>query len=249
MAAAPMNYQDLLEEIRREVRPHFGKGKVADYIPALARVPPDKFGMALVTVEDEEYVVGDGDEPFSIQSISKLFTLMLTMSMVGDEIWTRCGKEPSGTAFNSLVLLEHEAGVPRNPFVNAGALVVVDCMMGHAKDARRTLRDYIRVLAQNFAIEADPCVARSEKSTGFLNAALANFLKAHGRLDSNVERVLDTYYYQCALAMSCRDLARAALPLAHRGVSPLLQEAVLTERQAKRINAMTTERKDVWDPP
>jgi glutaminase len=233
-----LDYQELLHEIQREVQPHFGKGKVADYIPALARVPPGKFGLAIATVDGREYSVGDADEPFSIQSISKLFTLMLTMSMVGDEIWTRCGKEPSGTAFNSLVLLEHEAGVPRNPFVNAGALVVLDCMMSHVKDARRTLLDYVRVLAQNFAIDFDEGVARSEKRHGFRNAALANFLKSHGRIDNGIARLLDAYFHQCALAMSCRDLCRALLPLAHRGVSPLLQEAVLTERQTKRINSL-----------
>lgn len=233
-----MDYGELLQEIRREVRPHFGKGRVADYIPALKRVPPDRFGMCLALVGGETYQVGDAAEPFSIQSISKLFTLMLAMSRVGDEIWTRCGKEPSGSSFNSLVQLEYEAGVPRNPFINAGALVVTDCVMGQVRDAKRVIRDYARVLSQNFTVDFDPRVARSEKKTSFRNAALANLLKEHGRIDSPVERLLDVYCHQCALSMSCLDLARAFLPLANGGISPLLEEMILTERQTKRVNAL-----------
>ena len=224
--------------MQREVRPHFGKGTVATYIPALRRVSPDKFGMSVKLVTGEEYAVGDSAEPFSIQSISKLFTLMLAMSMVGDEIWTRVGKEPSGTPFNSLVQLEHEAGVPRNPFINAGALVILDCVMAHAKDAKATIRDYARVLSQNFSVDFDRGVARSERQSGFRNAALANLLKSHATISGNVSRLLDAYCHQCALAMSCADLSRALLPLSNRGVSPVLQETVLTPSQTKRINSL-----------
>jgi glutaminase len=163
---------------------------------------------------------------------------MLAISMVGDEIWTRCGKEPSGTKFNSLVQLEYEEGFPRNPFINAGALVVTDCVISRARDARRTIRDYARVLAQNFSVDFDARVARSERRTGYRNAALANLLASHGRLDNPVRAVLDAYFHQCSLRMSCSDLSGAFLHLANDGVSPLLQEAVLTARQTKRINAL-----------
>ncbi len=233
-----MNYQELLEEIQREVRPHFGKGRVADYIPALKNVPPHKFGMALALTGGEEYRVGDAAEPFSVQSISKLFSLMLAMRMMGDEVWTRVGKEPSGTPFNSLVQLEYESGVPRNPFINAGALVILDCVIARSRDAKTTIRDYARVLSQNFAADFDLRVARSERKSGFRNAALANLLKSHGTVDANVARLLDAYCHQCSLTMSCVDLCRAFLPLANRGVSPILQEAVLTPAQAKRINSL-----------
>lgn len=233
-----MYYQELLEEIGREVRPHFGKGAVADYIPALRAVPPDKFGMALLLASGEMHCTGDAAEPFSIQSISKLFSLMLAMRMMGDEIWTRVGKEPSGTPFNSLVQLEYEEGVPRNPFINAGALVVLDCVMGRARDPKATIRDYARVLSQNFDVDFDLRVARSERKTGNRNAALAYLLKSHGTISGNVARLLDAYCHQCALTMSCIDLCRAFLPLANHGVSPVLQETVLTPAQAKRINAL-----------
>jgi glutaminase len=233
-----MNYQEILEEIAREVRPVAKRGQVADYIPALRRVPPGKFGMSLRTIDGTEFKVGDADEPFSIQSISKLFTLMLAISMVGDEIWTRCGREPSGTKFNSLVQLEYEDGIPRNPFINAGALVVTDCVLSHTRDACKTIRDYAQVLAQNFVLDCDSRVAKSERRAGHRNAALANLLARHGRLDNPVRVVLDAYFHQCSLAMSCSDLSGAFLPLANDGVSPLLQEAVLTARQTKRVNAL-----------
>lgn len=233
-----MDYPSVLEHIHAAIQPELERGQVATYIPELAGVPPRQFGMAVVTLAGEVHAVGDACVPFSIQSISKLFTLMLAMRMMGDEVWTRVGKEPSGTPFNSLVQLEHENGVPRNPFINAGALVVLDCVMAHTRDPKRTIRDYARVLSQNFAVDFDLRIARSERKTGFRNAALANLLKSHGTIYGNVARLLDVYCHQCALAMSCLDLCRAFLPLASSGMSPVLQEAVLTPAQAKRINSL-----------
>jgi glutaminase len=230
---------EVLQEIGREVRPHLGKGRVAAYIPALRKVPADKFGMAVRTVDGAEHAVGDAAEPFSIQSVSKLFTLILAMNTVGDELWTRVGKEPSGTPFNSLVQLEYEDGRPRNPFLNAGALVVLDCVMQRA--GARTVQlivDYARVLSQNFAIAVDEDVASSERRVAHRNAAIAHLLCEHGRIASDPQALLDAYCRQCALAMSCQDLCRAFLPLANRGLSPVLGEGVLTERQARRINAL-----------
>jgi glutaminase len=233
-----MDLQAVLEEIRAEVRPHFGKGRMADYIPALARVSPDRFGMAVVTVDGRAARVGEAEAPFSIQSISKLFTLMLVMSRIGDEIWTRVGKEPSGAPFNSLALLERERGVPRNPFVNAGALVVADALLGFGPEPERVLRDYARLLAANPGIDFDLVVARSERRCAHTNAALLHLMKAHGRIRHEVEPLLDLYCHQCSLAMSCLDLARACLPLAAKGFSPVLGETVLTSGQARRLNAL-----------
>jgi glutaminase len=182
--------------------------------------------------------VGDAAVPFSIQSIAKVFTLMLVLSRIGDEVWTRVGKEPSGAPFNSLVLLEHERGVPRNPFINAGALVVADCLLSVSSEPKRLLRDYARLLAANPTLEVDPVVAASERGCAHVNAALAHLMKAHGTIASDVGRLLDLYCAQCALAMSCVDLARAFLPLAARGFAPSFGESVLTPSQAKRVNAL-----------
>ena len=233
-----LDFSVVLEEIYLQVRCHLGRGKVADYIPALAKVPATKFGMAVRTVDGEEFVIGDADEPFSIQSISKLFSLMLAISRMGDRVWTRVGKEPSGDPFNSMVLLEHEQGFPRNPFINAGALAVTDCLLSSSQDPKDLIRDYMRILSQNFSVDFDSVIAQSELGHADTNLALAHLMKSHGRIENSVDDLLDTYCHQCSLAMSCRDLARAALPLAALGYSPIMGESVLTARQSRRINAV-----------
>ena len=233
-----MNYQRILENIGQQVQREFGKGKVADYIPALARVPPKKFGITVATVEGDEFRFGDADEPFSIQSMSKVFALSLALKLEGAKLWTRVGREPSGNPFNSLVQLEKERGIPRNPFINAGALVTTDTVVSYDQNAGRTMLEYARHLSQNPALQYDEEVAMSEKEYGHLNFAMSYFLKSHGNFRCNVEEVLDVYFHQCALAMSCTDMARAFLHLANRGISPITGEKLIPARRAKRINAV-----------
>lgn len=225
---------DICERVRRETR----HGTVANYIPSLARVPRSKLGIALATVDGDIVTAGDADEPFSIQSVSKVFTLALALERHGSRLWRRVGLEPSGNPFNSLVQLEYENGLPRNPFINAGAIVVTDALTTVEADAKGVIRDTMRALSGNPAVDFDDEVAASEAAHGHRNAALAHFLKSHGNLNSDVETVLDTYFHQCALAMSCIDLAKAALPLANRGVHPLSGERVMPMRRSKRINAL-----------
>lgn len=233
-----MNYQKILEEIRAQVQKDFGKGKVASYIPALQRVSPGNFGMAVMTVDGEAFTVGDAEEPFSIQSISKVFTLSLALNALGPALWKHVGREPSGDPFNSLVQLEHERGVPRNPFINAGALVVTDCITAKGVAPKRQVIEFVRKRAGNAGLRYDGEVARSEKDHGHLNAAMAHFLKSHDNLDAEVERVLDVYFHQCALAMSCLDLAHAFLYLANEGRCPISGATVHQNRRVKRINAL-----------
>lgn len=233
-----MDFDKLMQELPAHVRDLFERGRIASYIPALARVPAHKFGMTLCRLDGSSHRVGDSEERFSIQSISKVFSLSLAMGLVGDALWRRVGREPSGNRFNSLVQLEYERGIPRNPFINAGALVVCDVLQSQLGDPKRALRDYLRLLSGSQDIDFDAEVARSETETGFINRALANFLKGHDNLHNDVDAVLDLYFHQCALALSCSELARATLHLANRGVAPHLQEAVLTAPQVKRINAL-----------
>lgn len=233
-----MDFDKTLQELPAHVSELFGKGRVASYIPALARVPADKFGMTLCRVDGPCHQVGDCDERFSIQSISKLFTLSLAMVLCGEELWRRVGREPSGTRFNSLIQLEIEKGVPRNPFINAGAIVVCDALLTHLPNAKEALRDYVRLLSGSFDIDFDEEVAASEAQTGFINHALANFLKGHDNLHNDVAEVLDLYFHQCSLAMSCTELARAGVHLANGGFSPYAKESFLTPQQVKRINAL-----------
>ncbi len=233
-----MNYQRVLDEIIEEVRPCLEEGAVADYIPMLAAVPKSKFGMAVQTTDGQSFRAGDADENFSVQSISKVYTLTLALKYEGDALWQRVGREPSGTPFNSLVQLEYENGIPRNPFINAGAIVIADIVRSRAPDCRQTLLDFVRARSDNPSIECDPDVARSERQHGYRNAALANFIKSFGNLENDVEDVLDFYFYQCSLSMSCLDLAKAVAYLANGGRCPWSGEQVLSASQAKRINAV-----------
>ena len=230
----------VLAAVQGDMQAHLGHGKVADYIPALARVDPKHFGMAAMTVDGQAAAVGDADIPFSIQSISKVFTLTMALERVGADLWSRVGREPSGSRFNSMVRLEQEHGIPRNPLINAGALVVSDVLLGqglpNATIGRIT--DFLREVSGDPSVSIDMEVAQSEADTGFRNASLANFLKAWGNLNGPVEDVLDVYFHQCALAMSCRQLARAGLFLANDGADPLTGARVATTVRTRRINAV-----------
>jgi glutaminase len=232
-----VNFESILAAIADEVRPSLGDGKVADYIPALARVPAGQFGIAVRTTDGREFCAGDASTPFSIQSISKVFTLSLAMQQLGDGLWDRIGREPSGDPFNSLVQLEHEQGKPRNPFINAGAIVVADRLVSQFADPKLAVRQFVSSLCEE-EVGFDEEVARSEAATGFRNIALANFIKSFGKLDNPVAAVLDLYFHQCALSLSCVQLARACAYLCHDGRNPLCDQPVLTDRQARRVNAL-----------
>lgn len=233
-----LDYRSILEEILNEVKPLCVAGKVADYIPRLAGVPREKLGMAVATLDGQVCGVGDANDAFSIQSLSKVYTLTLALRTSEALLWKRVGREPSGNAFNSLVQLELENGIPRNPFINAGAHVLADMALSTLTNPHAELLEFVRRRAGNPMLHDDAEVARSERDHGFRNAALANFMRSFDNLDNPVERVLDFYYYQCSLAMSCTDLARSFLYLANRGICPWTGEAVLTREQARRVNAL-----------
>ncbi|HSI56948.1 MAG TPA: glutaminase [Ideonella sp.] len=238
MTPPTLPLQTVLDDIADEIQPLLGsQGKVASYIPALARVSPRQFGIALRTCAGEEAAAGDCDLPFSIQSISKLFSLTLAMRLLGEALWERIGREPSGNPFNSLVQLENEQGKPRNPFINAGAIAVADRLVSHG-DAKGRILALLSGLCGE-AVGFDEEVAASEAETGFRNVALANFMKSFGKLDNDVAEVLDVYFHQCALRMSCRQLARAAGYLCRDGRHPFEPDsAVLSGRHTRRINAV-----------
>ena len=222
-----------------EARQEIGKGRVADYIPALERINPDQFGMAVCSVNGGEWVVGDSDVSFSIQSISKVFTLALALQSPGAAgVWDRVGREPSGTAFNSLVQLESERGMPRNPFINAGAIVITDVITTHFVSPVLQILGLVRRYADCEDIFIDEEVARSEEETGHRNAAIAHLLKSQGNLTAEVDDVLAAYYRQCSIAMTCRDVARAFLPLAAGGQHPMTGDTLMPALRAKRINSL-----------
>jgi glutaminase len=232
-----MNFQTILDDIHAELRPRLGQGgQVARYIPALARVSPHQFGIALRTCAGEVAQAGDSAVPFSIQSISKVFSLTLAIRAQGEALWQRIGREPSGSPFNSLVQLETERGIPRNPFINAGAIAVADRLVSLGDGKAELLALLARLCGE--AVHIDDEVARSEAETGFRNTALANFMKGFGTLDNDVATVLDVYFNQCAIAMSCEQMACAAGYLCRDGRHPLAGVPVLSEAQTRRVNAL-----------
>ena len=230
----------ILAEVLAAAEPHRGTGRVAGYIPALARVDPNKLGIAVATGDGAVHAAGDADEPFSIQSISKVFMLALALEKVGPTLWKKVGREPSGSAFNSIVQLEHEHGRPRNPLINPGAMVVTDTLIGEggANAAIEALLGLLRTQARDRGIAVDEEVAASESATGARNRALAWFMKNFGVLGNEVETVLGAYFRQCAVAMSCRQLARAGLFLAFDGRDPETGVSVIAWRRARRINSV-----------
>jgi glutaminase len=232
--------QDILHDIHSELSPRFGEGKVADYIPGLANVDPGQFAMSVTMPGGEIFTCGDCETPFSIQSISKVFSLTLALGMVGDALWKRVGREPSGSSFNSIVQLEHERGIPRNPFINAGAIVVADTILGghQPREAIGEIVQFVRFLANDETIVIDHEVAASEAATGHRNASLAEFMASFGTLVHPVPLVLGVYFHQCALSMNCRQLSKAGLYLASGGRNPLTGHAVVSRERARRINAL-----------
>lgn len=232
-----MDYQAVLEEVAEFARPLVGRGQVADYIPALAEVDTGQFGIAVADVDGRVYGVGDWERPFSVQSISKAFSLALVLAEGGDRIWERVGTEPSGNPFNSLVQLEYEHGIPRNPFINAGALVVTDRLQTLTGDASTTMLEFLRAESGNPDVSFDAAVARSESEHGDRNAALAHFMASYGNLDNPVPTVLEHYFWQCSVEMSCRDLALASGFLARHGLRAD-GTRLLPRREAKQVNAV-----------
>ena len=233
-----MDYQSILNNICHAVEPLSGVGEVAGYIPALATVCPDKFGMCINTVEGTVFTVGDAGERFSLQSISKVFALAMSLSLKGEELWSRVGKEPSGTAFNSLVQLEVENGIPRNPFMNAGALVLADILLASLENPEEKFLSFVRKLCGSQSVDYNRTVAQSERECAYLNAAIVNMLKYHKSIECDVERVLQFYLLTCSLEMNCEELARAFLAFANH-TKPFSYSGVsLTASQVKRMNAV-----------
>lgn len=238
MTAAPSRteLQDMLSRIDCDVRATADWGVPAQYIPQLAQIEPAQLGIAICDASGECFTAGDASVPFSIQSVSKVFALIAALGRIGDQLWYRVGREPSGTSFDSMVLLESEAGRPRNPFVNAGALVVTDALLsGRApKQALAEVLGLVRALSEDDAIHIDADVARSEQATGARNKALAHYLDSHKNLREEPEKVLGTYFHQCAIEMTCVQLAMAGRSLAGLPGAP----SVLSETRARRINAL-----------
>lgn len=232
--------QQIVDDIAGQFTMETERGAVADYIPELAKVDINQFGMAIAPINGDLVQAGDASARFSIQSISKVFTLTLALKNVGVNLWSRVGREPSGDPFNSIIQLEYERGIPRNPFINAGAIVVADVILADRtpEEAIAEIVGFMRSLAHDDTVEVDADVAQSEARTGFRNFALGNFMRAEGNLVHPVDQVLEVYFNQCAIAMDCCQLARAGCYLADAGNNGEDENSVITPARARRINAL-----------
>ncbi|KPM30579.1 Glutaminase [Croceitalea dokdonensis DOKDO 023] len=231
------DFNKILDQVYKETLANADTGKVARYIPELAKISNDKFGLCLLDAKGSRVAYGDWEERFSIQSISKVFGLALAFKRIGNKLWSRVGVEPSGDPFNHLSLLELEQGIPRNPLINAGAIVVCDILVSEFKDAKKEVLQFVRSLTNDDSIDFNFSVAASEKATGFKNYAAAYLMKSNGNLNNPVETVLDLYFHLCALEMSCSQVATAFFPFMNHGrCTQNIQH--LEVNKIKRINAI-----------
>ena len=234
-----MDYEKILKEIQKEVLPFMQEGKVADYIPALAEVDPNQFAMSVQLFDGSSYHVGKAREKFSIQSISKVFSFTHIMKLYHGELYGRLGLEPSGNPFNSLVQLEYENGIPRNPFINAGAIVVADMLISYYKENTFTrVLEHIRLIDDSLSINFDKELYLCEKVSGYRNYSMVNMMKSFGNIKNDIDTVMSLYFKLCSIEMSTQELCRTMLFLANHGVDPITDEQFLTPSQAKRVNAL-----------
>lgn len=233
-----MNYQKIIKRVFKKIKNVEDKGSLASYIPELEHIDPSKFGVCISTVTGFSVGLGDFQENFSIQSIAKVLSFSLAYKIIGEQIWNRLGVEPSGTSYNSILQLETDKGIPRNPFINAGAMVIADILLSHLKQPKEELLAFIRNLAGNDNINYSARIAASEKSVGYRNIALCNFMKSFNNIENEPQEVLDFYFDLCSLEMTCEDLSNLFLFLANNGISAYDNQAILTNNQSKRINAL-----------
>ena len=232
-----MNYQEALNKVYQIIKQEPIKGEVATYIPELAKINPDAFADHVLPTTAEHYSLGSNTQVFSIQSIVKVLTLTMALEFEKDKLWDRVNMEPSGNPFNSVVQLEYENGIPRNPLINAGAIVVCDILLDHLENPKDNLLCFVRKLTQNNTINFNENIAKSEKATGFKNYALANFIRGYNNIRNDIDTIMDLYFTICSLELSCQDLCNAFMLFANRG-KLLSGERIITVSQSKRINAL-----------
>ena len=238
--ASSIDFQKVMNEIHLKICQDKNLGEVASYIPELSIINPNKFGVCIRTVDNKEYGVGDWQTKFSIQSIAKVLSLSFAYSIIGDKMWERVGVEPSGNPFNSLVQLETDNGIPRNPLLNAGAMVICDMLISETGDACDAFLKFVQKICSNNKVSYSTAIANSEKSVGFRNIALCNFIKSFGNIKNDPDKVLDFYFNMCSIEMSCQELGRTFMFLVDDNFRTPNNEQVLNTSQAKRIKRHRT---------
>lgn len=233
-----MNFKEIIQESYQKVKHFENKGHIASYIPELANVDSESFGVYISTIDNFNFGTGNCYDKFSIQSIAKVLSLSLAYSILGEKIWNRLGVEPSGTAFNSLIQLETDKGIPRNPFINAGAIVISDILLSNLENPKEDFLAFVRIISNNPELNYSSKIAASEKSIGYRNVALCNFIKSFGNVKNKPSDILDFYYDLCSLEMNCKELSETFLFLANNGRNFADNKSILSRSQSKRINAL-----------
>lgn len=220
----------------------YGKeGKVASYIPALSEADPDDLGIYIVESSGKEYYSGEYDKKFTMQSISKIVTLILAIRDNGRyNVLKKVDVEPTGMGFNSIVNLEARvSGKPYNPMINAGAIVTTSLIDGKNVDEKLDkILDFMRKVTNNNTIDVNESVYLSEKETGNRNRALAYFMKSTGVLNGDVEETLDLYFKQCSIELTAKDLARFGAVLANDGVIPWTNEKIIPKEVCRIVKTI-----------
>lgn len=233
-----MNYKKIFSKVHSNISDYIDEGNIATYIPELGNVDVNKFGVFLTTVKGKQTSLGNFNEKFSIQSISKVLSLSLAYNFEGERLWKRVGVEPSGTPFNSLFQLEHNLGIPRNPLINSGAIVICDILLSHLKNPNKDFIEFVRCISGNSTINYSERIANSEKLEGYRNTALVNLMKTFGNIENEIEDVMDFYFNLCSIEMTCEELSKTFLFLANKGICPISNEEILTKSNCKRINSI-----------
>jgi len=233
-----LDIKEIVQDLYIKIKDIDDKGKLASYIPELENVDSTSFGVHISTLDNLNFGVGNYQDKFSIQSIVKVLSLIMAYRTLGEELWNRVGVEASGFSFNSLIQLEVENGIPRNPFINAGAIVVADILLSNLKNPKLDFLDFVKNLSNNKDIDYSNKIAASEKEVGYRNAALCNLIKSFGNIENKSEDVLDFYFTLCSLEMTCEDLSKLFLFLANDGFTVDDRIQILTRSQTKRINAL-----------
>lgn len=216
-------------------------GKNADYIPYLAKVDSKLFGIAVVTTDDKVYTLGDIDYSFSIQSISKVFTLALAMKELGaDKVFEKIGSEPTGRPFNSIVAVVDMPTHTGNPLVNAGAIATTSLISGADKNDKwnKILSYYSQAAGENLSVIEE--VYQSEAATNQGNRALAALLLKYDRIYSEPLEAVDIYTKQCSVGVNVRQLAQMGATLANGGVNPVTSQRVMNAQDIPEILATMT---------
>jgi glutaminase len=238
--SAPDETSDLeavLAEVADRSRHLAEEGEVQEQPEELPSAESARFALVLADLDGAEHVSGDADVGFAVQSVVKVFALTAALQLVGEDLFERVGREPSGDPFNSLIQLEHEKGVPRNPFINAGALLICDVLLEAADDPYGAVAGLLGDLAGEEAT-VNHTALDAERESSSLNRAMGHLMQSFGNVHHPVDELIELYVRLCSLTVTTRTLARATRFLANDGVNPRTGSPVLSEPLARRVNAL-----------